>query len=165
MGVRSANEMGLTHGEGQQGDQFFDAVYFGEMGLFEIKASAFEIGKEDFDTPSFFVDQECVNARCVATDHHPVLRASDRREIERLSIDAPGFWQGRLLIQGQVGESFFLWNRFLSRFGDRVFSALASLVKLTVVTFIKAKRKAERKVTRALCQGKCACKMGYRCVT
>ena len=52
---------------------------FGEMGLFEIKASAFEIGEEDFDAPSFFVGQECVNARCVVADHHPVIGASDRR--------------------------------------------------------------------------------------
>ena len=38
MGSLFANEMGPTHGEGQACDEFFDAVCFGEMGLFEIKA-------------------------------------------------------------------------------------------------------------------------------
>ena len=38
VGARFAHEMGPTHGEGQACDEFFDAVFFGEMGLFEIKA-------------------------------------------------------------------------------------------------------------------------------
>ena len=74
-----ANEMGPTHGEGQEGDEFLDAVFFGEMGLFKIKASAFEIGEEAFDAPLFFVGQEGVVARCVACENHPIIGASDRR--------------------------------------------------------------------------------------
>ena len=46
------------------------------MGLFEIKASAFEIGEEAFHPPSFFGGIEGVVARCVAPQDAPFVRQS-----------------------------------------------------------------------------------------
>ena len=65
------------------------SIFCGEMGLFLIKASAFEHGKEDFDALSLFVGLEWVVARCVAPGNHPIffgLQIASKHEIAILDI-------------------------------------------------------------------------------
>lgn len=61
--------------EDQKCDEFLHAVFCSEVGLFLIKASAFEHGKEDFDALSLFVGLEWVIARFVDPGNHPIFFA------------------------------------------------------------------------------------------